>query len=67
MKPKLLTALTVIAITGCSYQAINEYDLQEATTFCADKDGIAEISASFDGNEFVICNNNVKTALHQGK
>lgn len=62
---KLLVSMSVLAITGCTYQTLNTFDLQEAEYHCVDKGGVVEIYAAFDGREGVTCGNNEQILLHK--
>lgn len=61
---KKLIVLICVILAGC-WQSVNTYDIVDAIKVCAEKDTtIVEISAMYDGKEFVTCSNGRKFELH---
>lgn len=60
---KKLILILSIALSGCMYQSVNFSDIDAATKACGGVQNIAELSASFDGGESVICHDRTKTYL----
>lgn len=51
---KYIVAICLL-LNGCFYQSVNMWDIERAITLCGNLDNVVEITASFDGNERVIC------------
>jgi len=64
MKTKL-ALLALLFTAGCAYQTANQYDIEEAQQLCMDKGGIAEITITFAGDEYVLCKDNSHITLHK--
>ena len=60
---KKLIVIMCIALSGCMYQSVNFSDIDVAAKVCGGVQNIAELSASFDGSESVICHDRTKTNL----
>lgn len=52
---KLLVFLITLSLSGCLYQAVNQYDIQRAITICGSLEKIVEINAHHSGVETVLC------------
>ena len=62
---KLIVMLSCLMMSGCLYQTVNRYDLDEAEIICANQQShVVEISAQFNSKENVTCANGVLIELH---
>lgn len=61
----ILAALMTAALSGC-HQAVNQYDIRRAEKVCGNIENIAEIHATFDAREMVICFNGERKRLEGG-
>lgn len=55
----LVVAMTV-ALSGCFYQTVNQYDIERAVKICGSIENIVDITSRMDGLESVICHNGEK-------
>lgn len=61
----IVAVLMVAALSGC-HQAVNQYDIRRAEKICGNVENIAEIQATFDTREIVICFNGERKVLEGG-
>lgn len=61
----ILTVLMVAVLSGC-HQVVNQYDIRRAEKVCGSIENIAEIHATFDAREIVICFNGKRKPLEGG-
>lgn len=52
---KLLVLLVTLSLSGCMYQAVNQYDIQRSITICGSLEKIVEINSHHSGVETVLC------------
>jgi len=55
MKKLVASLLITLALSGCMYQAVSQYDIQRSITICGSIDKIVEIYSNFTSNESVLC------------
>ena len=55
MKKLVASLLITLALSGCMYQAVNQYDIQRSITICGSLEKIVEINAHYSGVETVLC------------
>jgi len=56
MKKIVSVILVTLSLSGCMYQAVNQYDIQRSITICGSLEKIVEINAHHSGVETVLCN-----------
>ena len=64
----LILMLSCLMMSGCLYQTVNRYDLDEAEIICANQQShVIHIEIWFGTSEFVMCADNSRTKLHKEK
>lgn len=61
----IVIAMAPMVISGCAYQTVNKYDIDDAIEKCGSFDNVVEISAAFDGAEEVTCKGGKRYILHK--
>lgn len=56
--------LVAFSLSGCIWQSVDQYDLQDAIRACGAVEKIAYVSANFMGVEGATCMDNHKIILH---
>ena len=62
---KSLVLVMCLSLTGCFYQAVNQFDMERASKACGGVEKVVEIRADFFGDEFVLCKNGKRYNLHK--
>ena len=60
---KSLVFVMCLSLTGCFYQAVNQFDIERASKACGGVEKVVDIHANFFGDEFVLCKNGGKYNL----
>ena len=59
----ILAVVMTVALSGCFYQTVNQYDIERAAKICGSIENIVDITSRMDGLESVICHNGEKYHL----
>lgn len=59
----ILVVVMTVALSGCFYQTVNQYDIERAAKICGSIENIVDITSRMDGLESVICRSGEKHHL----